>query len=110
MPSNNNKLIFPIFTSQGIMPSALHILSPFIFTKSLGGYCYNCCLTREKIKKVKEMKVKDSAVITQLIYSGTRIQIQAVDSEHMLLTVILCFPWHSAGVGIPPTLDLLLNS
>ena len=56
------------------------------------------------------MKVKDSAAITQLIYSGTRIQIQAVDSEHMLLTVILCFPWHSTGVGIPPTLDLLLNS
>ena len=56
------------------------------------------------------MKVKDSAVITQLTYSGTRIQIQAVDSEHMLLTVIICFPGHSTGVGIPPTLDLLLNS
>lgn len=62
------------------------------------------------MKKVKEMKVKDSAVITQFTYSGTRIQIQAVDSEHILLTVILGFPGHSAGVGTPPTLDLLLNS
>lgn len=97
------------------MPRALHILSPFIFTNSLGIYCYNCCLTSEKIKKVKEMKVKDSAVITQLTYSGTRIQIQAVDSEHMLLTDIVlplaqCRGWHTTYTrSLAEELNKLLN-
>ena len=81
-----------------------------MFTNSLSRYCYTCYFTSIEIKKGKHGKVKDSAIITQLTHSGTRIQIQAVIPEHMLFTVILCFHQHSTGVDIQSTLDLLLNS
>lgn len=92
------------------MPSALHILPPFIFTNSLGRYYYNCYFPSEEVKKQKHKKVKDLMMITQLTQSRVKIQTQAVIPEHTLLTIILCFPQHGTGDGRTISTDMLPSS
>lgn len=70
------------------MPSALHILSLFIFQNSLDRYYYNSYFTSEEIKKPNRKKVKET-IITELMHGRTRNQTQTVIPEHMLITIIL---------------------
>lgn len=55
------------------MPSALHILSLFIFQNSLDRYYYNSYFTSEEIKKPNHKKVKEM-IITELMHGRTRNQ------------------------------------
>ena len=92
------------------MPSALHILPPFIFKNPLGRYYYNCCFPSEEVKKQKHKKVKDLTNITRLTHGRAEIQTQAAIPEHILLTMILCFPQHGTGGAHTISADKLLSS